>query len=135
MTEPVTSTALIVAVIAIILDKTLPWIAKVRKGGSPEELNGERLNRIETKVEAMSDKLDDLHEWHDKEDVDGVKVWYMRKSLEDAILKLGDNVDRQTRVLESQTHVLEALARSQDLIVNKMQEDKQTIIDEIRRKD
>jgi hypothetical protein len=135
MTEPVTSTALIVAVIAIILDKTLPWIAKVKNGGSPEKINGERIVKIENKLDVMSDQLEDLHEWHDKEDVDGVKVWYMRKSLEDAIIKLGENVDRQTRVLESQTHVLEAIARSQDLIITKMQEDKNALLDEIRRND
>jgi SH3-like domain-containing protein len=41
----------------------------------------------------------DLHDWHNVTDVDGVKVWYMRSSLEKAIENLSVNVKEQTGVL------------------------------------
>ena len=43
--------------------------------------------------------LKDLHEWHDKEDAEGVKVWYVRRSLEDALTKLSENIEKQTQIL------------------------------------
>ena len=47
----------------------------------------------------LSKQVDELHAWHNREDEDGVKVWYVRKSLEDAISKLADNLEQQTAVL------------------------------------
>ncbi len=38
----------------------------------------------------------DLHTWHSQRDSDGVFIWYVRRSLEDAINKLADNVNAQT---------------------------------------
>jgi hypothetical protein len=43
--------------------------------------------------------LRDLHDWHDKEDAEGVKVWYVRRSLEEAITKLSENIEKQTEIL------------------------------------
>lgn len=45
--------------------------------------------------------LRDLHDWHDKEDADGVKIWYIRQSLADAITTFAASVDAQTRALEA----------------------------------
>lgn len=39
----------------------------------------------------------DLHVWHAKEDDEGVKVWYVRKSLEDAVVRLAELLDRMDR--------------------------------------
>lgn len=41
-----------------------------------------------TEVIRMARQLDDLHDWHAKEDEDGVKVWYVRKELVDIIRTL-----------------------------------------------
>lgn len=38
----------------------------------------------------------ELHSWHNQRDTDGVFIWYVRRSLEDAINKLADNVGAQT---------------------------------------
>jgi len=46
----------------------------------------------------MYNKVNVLHKWHDKTDEDGVPVWYVRRSLEDAIIKLGESIDNQTKV-------------------------------------
>jgi len=48
----------------------------------------------------MSDEVKDLHIWHSKEDEDGVKIWYVRKTLESAIERLADNIAAQTKILE-----------------------------------
>lgn len=41
----------------------------------------------------------ELHQWHAKTDNDGVPVWYVRQSLEDAISRLADNIEKQTELL------------------------------------
>lgn len=48
----------------------------------------------------LADNVEELHKWHSKEDEDGVKVWYVRKTLEAAIDKLADNISVQTKILE-----------------------------------
>ena len=41
-------------------------------------------------------QVEELHVWHSKTDQDGVPVWYVRRSLEDAIEKLAENIEKQT---------------------------------------
>ncbi len=55
----------------------------------------------------MSKQISDLHDWHNKDDEDGVKLWYVRRSMEDAILKLSDNVEKQTQMLDKHYVVLD----------------------------
>jgi len=43
-------------------------------------------------------KIRRLDELHAKTDEDGVPVWYVRRSLEGAINKLSENIDKQTAV-------------------------------------
>lgn len=45
-------------------------------------------------------QIDELHKWHAKEDDDGVKVWYVRRSLEDTLKTLADNIAHQTNILQ-----------------------------------
>jgi len=40
----------------------------------------------------------ELHTMHNQKDNDGVYVWYVRRSLEEAIVKLGENIEHQTTV-------------------------------------
>lgn len=43
-------------------------------------------------------KVKELHEWHAKEDKEGVKVWYTRnKGMEDTLLRMVDICDRMDR--------------------------------------
>lgn len=48
----------------------------------------------------VSRQIDDLWKWHAKEDDEGVKIWYVRRSLEDAIEKLAQNIGQQTQILQ-----------------------------------
>ena len=56
--------------------------------------------RRESKWEKISKEVEDLHEWHDNRDEDGVFKWYVRASLERAIDQLAENIDEQTKMLE-----------------------------------
>lgn len=49
--------------------------------------------------EKMVKQIDELHQWHDVTDDDGVRVWYVRRSLEGAIEKLTHTLDAQTLLL------------------------------------
>ena len=40
--------------------------------------------------------VQELHDMHNQRDSDGVYIWYVRRSLEDAINKLAENVGHQT---------------------------------------
>jgi deoxyribodipyrimidine photolyase-like uncharacterized protein len=55
-------------------------------------------------VNKVVKQIDELHAWHNKEDDDGVKVWYVRKSLEDAIEKLASAINKLSESAQS-THV------------------------------
>lgn len=50
-----------------------------------------------------------IHEMHDQKDGDGVYVWYVRKSLETAISKFSDNIEAQTRLMESLVNNIKSL--------------------------
>ena len=68
----------------------------------PKLISAVRNSRNRAIVDFTADdrrRLQDLHDWHDKEDSEGVKVWYVRRSLEDAITKLSENIERQTEIL------------------------------------
>jgi hypothetical protein len=50
--------------------------------------------------EGMNRMLQDLHDWHAKEDSDGAKVWYVKQSLETAIIKLSEAMSSQAAIME-----------------------------------
>ena len=60
-----------------------------------------KLRDICERMTGMCQQVDDLHVWHKKTDDDGVPVWYVRRSLEQAIGKLAENIGTQTQVLQS----------------------------------
>lgn len=81
------------AALAIILERVL------RKGGAATE-----------DIASVRGMVKDLHDWHSKEDEDGVKVWYVRKSLVDAIENLGNAVIAFQVAQERQTETLSKIA-------------------------
>jgi hypothetical protein len=58
--------------------------------------------------------VEQLFKMHDKTDEDGVYVWYVRKSLEAAISKLGDAIETQTQVFRNLLVHMEEKQRSGD---------------------
>ena len=83
-----------------------------------ETLNGsaDKIKNIELLAYDLKKKTDDLYKWHDQRDSDGAFSWYVRKSLETAIEKLANSVDKQTEVLAS----LAMMIRQTDLDVKEI---------------
>lgn len=65
--------------------------------------------------------LKDLHVWHAKEDEEGVKVWYVRKSLEDAVQRLADAIDRIDRRDAEHVAVLQAVVKSMEKLAERIE--------------
>ena len=56
-------------------------------------------SKREVDLAALDQRVSDLWDWHNKEDpATGVKVWYVRASLENAIEKLAENIEKMTEV-------------------------------------
>lgn len=60
-------------------------------------------------LQKLSKQIQELHDWHNVNDVEGVKIWYVRRSLEDAIVKLADNIEAETRLLDRIDRRLESI--------------------------
>lgn len=43
--------------------------------------------------------MEDMYVWHSKEDSDGVKVWYLRSSLEKTLDRLSDTLTKQNELI------------------------------------
>jgi len=52
------------------------------------------LEEVEESVADIGIKTNDLHKWHDVKDSDGVRLWYVRKSLEESINKVEISVSK-----------------------------------------
>lgn len=50
-------------------------------------------------LQKLARQQEDLWQWHAREDEEGVKVWYVRRSLEDAIKELSLSIRTQTEVM------------------------------------
>ena len=66
-------------------------------------------------------KIKDLHDWHNINDEEGVKIWYTRnKAVEDTLLKMTQILDRMDRRDERsmliQNHQIEVLERHTETI-------------------
>lgn len=61
--------------------------------------------------DAMRKQVADLHDWHAREDVDGVKIWYVRKSLDESIEKLATAIDQLVKIHSTEMMVLGAIER------------------------
>jgi hypothetical protein len=69
-----------------------------------------------------------MYDWHDKADEDGVKIWYVRRSLEEALHEnvkainiLAKNSEMQTRLLEDMVKQSKEMSKDQ-LILSKLLE-------------
>jgi len=100
----------------LVLKEVFGFLGKY-KGGN-HKANIER--RIGGVHERMW-KVDKLYDWHNAQDEEGVPIWYVRKSLEQAIKNLSSSID-----------VLHESIREQNLLINKMIEKFESLHDEIK---
>ena len=59
-------------------------------------LKTRKLNGESGKIAKIFELTKDIFDMHNQKDNDGVYVWYVRRSLEEAIIKLAENIDKQT---------------------------------------
>ena len=89
-----TTIAAVLVVLVVFLDKVL-WMLKSRG----------------IDLQVMSRQVDELHKWHDVSDSEGVKLWYVRRSLEEAITKLADNIALETKFLDRIDRRMESIEK------------------------
>lgn len=84
---------------------------------------------LKSKVETINKEVHTMYEWHDKDDGDGVKVWYIRQSLENvlrdnarAVAAIAKNSELQTRLLEEMLESQRIVIREQSQIMRELRE-------------
>ena len=84
---------------------------------------------LKNRVETINKEVHTMYEWHDKDDSDGVKVWYIRQSLENvlrdnarAVAAIAKNSELQTRLLEEMLESQRIVIREQSQIMRELRE-------------
>ena len=93
-----------VAIAFLVVKELFIIIKKLIENRDPTAV----VSRQDTK--AALKQIDQLWNWHNKTDQDGVPVWYVRKSLEDIIHKLSENIETQNRLVETNSRILNNLS-------------------------
>ncbi len=87
----------------LIIKEVLGFLNKFldkRKNGRSSEALVKLVCNPTPEILNMVKQVDELLRLHDVKDVDGVPIWYVRHSLEKAIAKLSEHVEKQTHMLE-----------------------------------
>ncbi len=73
-------------------------------------------------VQKITRQIDDLYQWHDVRDEDGVLRWHNRKSLEDAMKTLAQSMADLSRTLVSIDNRLERLDNRVQAVAEEVKE-------------
>ena len=96
----------------MVIREVLGFLEKRKNGGGGQSLiMNEHVNDVRGAVSVIKDKVDDLHEWHNKTDADGIPLWYVRRSLEESIRELGEKIYLQ---IEIQTEILRHMEKMEE---------------------
>ena len=112
MIDPYTQVGVSGIFVVILLRLIFDFLKDWRRSREDKAINGstdiKRVLSIVKNLHEWDQKamplLKELHTWHDVVDNDGVKIWYVRWSLETAISKLADNLLEQTKILQQMTN-------------------------------
>ena len=129
--------ALIIPTILLIIKEIFSWFkqknlqssdAKIVAMTDSIKMLSHRAEKLEIKIDSMSHLNETMYDWHNKTDEDGVKIWYVRRSLEEALHEnvkainiLAKNSEAQTRLLEDMVRQNKETTRDQ-LILSKLLE-------------
>lgn len=86
------------------------WVSREPKNNPTNDL----LLKMSERLERMDRRVARLYEWHNVKDEDGVMVWYVRRSLEDAIKGINMSIGQQNKILDKQMVILESLQQTLD---------------------
>ena len=88
----------------------------------------DRVEKVDIKIDMTNQMSKTMFDWHDKSDEDGVKIWYVRRSLEEALQEnvrainiLSKNSELQTRLLEEMVRQNKEISKDQ-VILSKLLE-------------
>jgi transcriptional regulator len=128
---------LIIPLILLTIKEAFSWLKdknlqetdnKIHKIKDTVDEIKQRLQDTEGKVDDLVQVTDTMYDWHNKADEDGVKIWYVRRSLEEALHEnvkainiLAKNSEMQTRLLEDMVKQSKEMSKDQ-LILSKLLE-------------
>lgn len=72
-----------------------------------------KVDDLQLDMKRISKQSEDMYDWHNKSDGDGVKVWYVRQSLENALRDNAKATEAIARNIELQTRLLEEMISNQ----------------------
>jgi hypothetical protein len=90
----------LVGVMSLVLITVLKEGLTFFRGREPGSAPKEAADKSSMQADKMADQVDDLHKLHDVKDADGVPVWYVRRSLEEAVKSLADATNNMAAVTE-----------------------------------
>jgi predicted peroxiredoxin len=128
---------LVLPLILLTIREIFSWLSKKNLQSSDTKISmmadaiktlSERAEKVETKLDALGHMNKTMYDWHDKSDEDGVKIWYVRRSLEEALHEnvkainiLAKNSEAQTRLLEDMVKQNKEMSKDQ-MILSKLLE-------------
>jgi len=104
-----TEIAAMVIVLIVLFDKALNML---KSRGIDLLLLSRRVEDLHgwhNEFPMLVEQVKELHKWHDVSDDDGIKVWYVRGSLEKAIHSLAANIATETQLLSKIDRRLESI--------------------------
>ena len=81
----------------MVIKELLKYISK-KEATRKQNPESEAKNDSRKKIDSMHKWTAQLHEWHNQKDKDGVPVWYVRSSFENAINRLTETLEKQIEV-------------------------------------
>jgi hypothetical protein len=128
---------LIIPLILLTLKELFSWLKdknlqesdnKIIKMKDDIDLAKIKLEKLDYKLDSLVHMNKTMYEWHDRSDEDGVKIWYVRRSLEEALQEnvkainiLAKNSELQTRLLEDMVKQNKEMSKDQ-MILSKLLE-------------
>ena len=90
--------AIAVGLFALLIDKGL---VVLKNRGVDLPVMARQIRELsDLHIPTAIQQTQELHDWHKVTDQDGVKIWYLRRSLTDAVEQLADNTNLETKLLE-----------------------------------
>lgn len=128
---------LLIPLILLTIKEIFSWLKdknlqatdnKIHKIKDDLETMSHKLEKVEIKVDSLYSINKTMYDWHDKSDEDGVKIWYVRRSLEEALHEnvkainiLAKNSEIQTKLLEDMVRQNKEMSKDQ-MILSKLLE-------------
>lgn len=120
--EQLTLAALIALVVGTVIKEAISYFKQKALTQEAARLTSLEvgLTSLKTTLEPALKEIKELHEWHNKSDEDGVKIWYIRKSLENVLRENAQATAVLARNSELQTTLLREMIEGQKTIMSEI---------------